>query len=746
MPTPSTRFWSLESRLPLALCGLLLAALAVLTYVAYLNVHTAVLEAANERLRNTSSQFAGLLQQQIQATAASAESLASRPALTRALKGFAVSDSEIAATLWPAGPDSARLAGVELWDARGRRVLLTGRDTGLVSKVSNEGFLTSVANPNHGSVGPFMLVGDSLAVPSLAPVREGSALLGHVVRWHYLTNSEASRKAMLDLIGPGAAILIGSPKTGVWTDLAGRVPPPPVNAATDTAIVEYHHAERGDRMAAGRQVPGAPWVVQVELSRAEVLKPAREFLARFSVIAFAILVVGFAGVWLVVRRITIPLRGLTAASEAFSRGDYGSRVEVPRHDELGRLAEAFNHMAGRVQETHVHLEAKVEELKRTREQFAQAQRMEAVGRLAGGIAHDFNNLLTVILGEADLALAGKSDDYPDAMRQIRKAGDRAADLTRQLLAFSRQQLIEPTVFNLNDMVQDLNKMIARLIGENITLVTRAEASRPIVRADRGQIEQVIMNLAVNARDAMPGGGRLVIETRSLHIDQQFANTRPEMQPGEFVVVSVTDTGSGMTDEVKAHIFEPFFTTKDRSRGTGLGLATSYGIAKQAGGHLAAYTELGVGTTMRLYLPSAEPVPRPAPVSPAGEVGGNETILLVEDDPGVRKIATRILTTRGYQVRGVENGEAAIALLEGYADPVDLLLSDVVLPGMSGREVAARVRAMRPGIKVLFASGYTDDVILQHLLDTGDEVILQKPFTDADLTRKVRAVLDHPPER
>ncbi|HEV8125196.1 MAG TPA: response regulator [Gemmatimonadales bacterium] len=746
MPNLRSRFRSLELRLPLALCGLLLTALVVLTYVAYLNVHGAVLDAANERLRNISSQFAELLGQQAQGTAASAESLASRPALIRQLSGFTVADSEIDAALWPAGPDSARLASVELWDARGRRVVATGRDTALVSLVSNEGFLTSVASPEHGSVGPFMMVGDSLAVPSLAPVRQGSTLLGHVVRWHYLSNSAASRKATLDLIGPGASILIGSPKTGVWTDLGGRVPAPPVSAWADTGIVAYQHADLGARMAAGRAVPGVPWVVQIELSRTAVLRPARDFLGRFSIIALGVLALGLTAVWLLVRRITVPLRDLTVASRAFSRGDYASRVQVRGHEELTRLGEAFNHMAERVQDTHASLEAKVDELKSTREQFAQGQRMEAVGQLAGGIAHDFNNLLTVILGEAELSLGGEAADYPDAMRQIKKAGERAADLTRQLLAFSRRQLIEPTVFNVNELVQDLTKMIGRLIGEHITLVTRAEAPHSIVRADRGQIEQIILNLVVNARDAMPGGGRLAIATQTLVLDQEFASARPELRAGEFVMISVTDTGSGMSDEVKTRIFEPFFTTKERGRGTGLGLATSYGIAKQAGGHLAAYTELGVGTTMRLYLPVAEPSVRPAPAAKEGSDHGNETILLVEDDPGVRKIAARILAARGYRVLEAETGDAALAVLAQHAGTVHLLLTDVVLPGMSGREVAARVRALRPGIKVLFASGYTDDVILQHLLEAGDEVILQKPFAEADLSRKVRAVLDHPPER
>jgi signal transduction histidine kinase len=482
-------------------------------------------------------------------------------------------------------------------------------------------------------------------------------------------------------------------------------------------------------------------VVQIELSQGAVLAPARQFIRRFALIALGVLGVAFLGVWLLVRRITVPLRHLTAVTDEFSQGQYSSRAHVERRDELGKLGGAFNHMAQRVQETHERLETNIAELKSTREQFAQAQRLEAVGRLAGGIAHDFNNLLTVILGETELALEGKTEDHQESLLQIKKAGERASELTRQLLAFSRRQLLEPTVFNLNDLIRDLDRMIGRLIGEDITLVTRVEAGHAMVRADRGQVEQVIMNLVVNARDAMPNGGRLVIETRSAQLEQEYADSRPELAPGEYVLVTVTDTGTGMSEEVKSHIFEPFFTTKDRTRGTGLGLATSYGIAKQAGGHLAAYTELGVGTTMRLYLPVVAAQPRPAPVPGSVRETGEETVLLVEDDPGVRKIANRILSGRGYRVLEAAEGDEALNIVSQHQDTIHLLLSDVVLPGLSGRELAARIREQRPGIRVLFASGYTDDVILQHLLEAGDEAVLQKPFTEADLSRKVRAVLD-----
>ncbi len=381
------------------------------------------------------------------------------------------------------------------------------------------------------------------------------------------------------------------------------------------------------------------------------------------------------------------------------------------------------------------------------QQLRQAQKMEAVGRLAGGVAHDFNNLLTVILGECDMLLEEVSAEHPthQPLAEIRKAAERAAGLTRQLLSFSRRQLVEPTVFNPNTLVTDTEKMLRRLIGEDIDLETRTAPRLGNVRADRGQIEQILVNLVVNSRDAMPQGGKLLIETSNVRLDEDYTRGHADVTPGEFVVLSVSDTGSGMTEEVKQHLFEPFFTTKEHGKGTGLGLATSYGIVKQFGGHIGAYSEVGVGSTMKVYLPRVQEDPTSADVSTQALRGGKETILVVEDEEAVRRMAARVLTSKGYSVIQAGDGEEALRVLASHSGPVHLVLTDVVLPKMGGRVLAEQVRALYPNTRVLFASGYTDDMILQHQLLQRDVQLIQKPFTAESLARKVREVLDEPRE-
>jgi signal transduction histidine kinase/CheY-like chemotaxis protein len=377
-------------------------------------------------------------------------------------------------------------------------------------------------------------------------------------------------------------------------------------------------------------------------------------------------------------------------------------------------------------------------------QFRQAQKMDAVGRLAGGVAHDFNNLLTIILGECELTLAKVKPGDPiyNALGEIHKAGQRAAILTRQLLLFSRKELFEPVTFNLNDILTGISGMIRRLIGEDVEVKLRPASGLGLVIADRGQIEQVMVNLVVNARDAMPGGGTIIIETTNVALGADYAAAHAEVRPGDYVMLAVSDTGTGMSEEVKAHLFEPFFTTKEQGKGTGLGLATSYSIVKQFGGHIGIYSELGTGTTMKVYLPRVAAAAKTVEAQqPAVTDSGNETILLVEDEPAVRAIAGRILGTKGYTVLAAGDAEEALRLLGEFWGNVDLLLTDVVLPKMGGRELAERVRERHPKVKVLFASGYTDDVILQHKLLEHNIALLHKPFTPDALGRKVREILD-----
>ncbi len=387
----------------------------------------------------------------------------------------------------------------------------------------------------------------------------------------------------------------------------------------------------------------------------------------------------------------------------------------------------------------------VTERKSLEAQLLQAQKMEAVGRLAGGVAHDFNNVLTVILGEADLALNELPSGHPvrSSLEEIRGGARRAAGLTRQLLVFSRKQIVEPTVFNPNDLVADMEKMLRRLVGEDIDFEVRQTCDIGLVRADRGQLEQVIMNLVVNARDAMPDGGRLVLETATATLDEAYGRSHTDVPSGQYLMVAVSDTGVGMSDEVKSHLFEPFFTTKQNGSGTGLGLATSYGIVKQAGGHIGVYSEWGVGTTIKVYLPPASGPLSAEPPENSALLRGTETVLLVEDEPQVRQTASRMLRAQGYTVVEAANGADARRLLEAESRPIQLLITDVVLPGISGRVLAEQVREARPQIRILFTSGYTDDVVLrQKLLERG-AILLHKPFTVEALASKVRAVLDEP---
>ncbi|MGV3708796.1 MAG: PAS domain S-box protein [Gemmatimonas sp.] len=380
-------------------------------------------------------------------------------------------------------------------------------------------------------------------------------------------------------------------------------------------------------------------------------------------------------------------------------------------------------------------------------QLRQSQKMEAFGQLAGGVAHDFNNLLTIIIGCSDLLLAGMSRTDPshELITDIRTAGDRAAALTRQLLAFSRRQLLEPKIVNLNETVAEVEKMLRRLIGEDIELASNLDVSLQPVRVDPGQIEQVLVNLAVNARDAMPSGGQLTIETRNVVWTEEYCRVHLGYMPGRYVMISITDTGTGMTPDVKRRIFEPFFTTKGAGKGTGLGLATVFGIVRQSGGQVNVYSEVNVGTSLQVYLPAIEQTGDAAPVRENQDAirMGSETVLLVEDEEAVRKIAKLALESHGYRVIEASNGADALTLAERFAKPIDVVISDVVMPGMSGRQFAESLRRSRPDFRLLFISGYTDDAVVRHGIVMADEAFLQKPFSPNALARKVREVLDRP---
>ena len=385
----------------------------------------------------------------------------------------------------------------------------------------------------------------------------------------------------------------------------------------------------------------------------------------------------------------------------------------------------------------------VTEQKRLEEQFRQSQKMEEIGKLAGGVAHDFNNILTVITGYTDILIRDVAPSNPsfEMLREIRRSGERAALLTRQLLAFSRKQILQPQILNLNSLVLDMENLLRRIIGEDVALVTVLDPALQRVRADPGQLQQVIMNLAVNARDAMARGGKLTIETANIDFDEAYLHAHAEVKAGSYVMLAVSDTGCGMTNEVKQHVFEPFFTTKAVGKGTGLGLATVYGIVKQSGGHIWLYSEAGQGTAFKIYFPAVSAAAAEDRARAPGAIpAGTETILLVEDDNAVRAMVRFALTTFGYKVLEAANGEQAVRLCAETPETIDLLITDVVMPEMSGREVAEAITKLKPAVKVLYISGYTDDAVVRHGVLQAEAAFLQKPFTTPALAHKVRSLL------
>jgi PAS domain S-box-containing protein len=406
----------------------------------------------------------------------------------------------------------------------------------------------------------------------------------------------------------------------------------------------------------------------------------------------------------------------------------------------------INHLSFGGRESNLAFARDITERKQLEAQFRQAQKMEAVGTLAGGIAHDFNNILTVILGHCELLLRQPQggEAFREEITEIQTAGTRAATLTRQLLAFSRKQHLEPVVLDLNEVVTGLEKMLRRLIPEDIRITVSLEPGSARIKADRGQLEQIVMNLIVNARDAMAKGGQITIETKRLELDDAYAEEHSYVVAGPHVMLAVSDTGSGMDRETKSRIFEPFFTTKEQGLGTGLGLSTVYGIVKQSGGSIEVYSELGRGTIFKVYFPEfGDPVSEARQAPPretAGSLYGSETVLLVEDDVSLRSLARRALEMYGYRVLEASSAEAAIQATRAHGGPIHLLLTDTVMPGRSGPELVRVLTAERPDLKVLYMSGYTPEGILRHGLLQETVAFLQKPFTPDALVAKVRSVL------
>jgi signal transduction histidine kinase len=452
----------------------------------------------------------------------------------------------------------------------------------------------------------------------------------------------------------------------------------------------------------------------------------------------------FAGsilVFMISHTFTKPLARLVAGVRALGQGDFSYPLDTRGGDEITEVTDAFVRMRSSLETTQ-------QEQKQLEERLRQAHKMEAVGRLAGGVAHDFNNLLTIIRGNSDLLKDREGADalHQRCVEQIQKAAGRAVTMTRQLLAFSRMQVLQPRIIDLNGVVSDLGKMLPRLIGENIDYSFLPDPSLAPVKADPGQIEQVILNLAANARDAMPRGGKLSLRTTNLSINELEALKRPPMTRGEYILLSVSDNGTGMDEATKGHIFEPFFTTKEVGKGTGLGLATVYGIIKQSGGFIWVESSPGQGSTFEIYLPQAvgkTPTAEPdekRSTSPSG----SETVLVVEDEAGVRELACQFLRVKGYHVLEAEGGPEALEVAGQHSGTIHLLLSDMVMPKMSGEELATKLRVARPEVRVAFMSGYSKFSRGDLGKEYPDAPILQKPFSPASVVEIVREALTRPP--
>ncbi len=480
--------------------------------------------------------------------------------------------------------------------------------------------------------------------------------------------------------------------------------------------------------------PAARLIALKSYARAEeFLSELNLLLAGLGVLA---LVIGAYLALLISDTLTRPLASLDRGVQALERGDFAFPLEARGGDEVAHVTRAFDQMRGTLQKNESQKRQLEEELR-------QSQKMEALGRLAGGVAHDFNNLLTVIKGHSELIIERlpTKDPLLGSGQQIRKAADRAASLTRQMLAFSRRQALEPTVFDMNSLVADMYKLLKRLIHEDIEFTFRAGESLGRIKADTGQIEQVLLNLAVNASDAMPRGGKLVIETKNVQVDPEAAKSRPNLEPGFYVMLAVSDTGHGMTPETKARIFEPFFTTKDSGKGTGLGLATVYGVVKQSGGFIWVDTMVGKGSRFEVYLPRVEqditPYPTEELAAPKTRAAG--TVLLAEDEEAVRTLAFEFLTAAGYRVFVASDGQKALEIAETLAEPIHVLVTDVVMPKMRGPELAKRLKSIRPDLKVVFMSGYLEQNEGGEDF-TGSAAFLQKPFSKDILVRHVGAAL------
>lgn len=779
---------SIKYRLPILIGTLLFVVIGACTWAAYRAVKASAQEVGRERLQNLTQQLSGLLQQSAGAIMTKTAAVANEPALRTFVKSRdEASRAEVQKQMQQfLPPVDVNSIGVELWSTEQGRIFSAPEAEPIsLGDLATE-FQLCASDPFKG-VGAIRRVKGTIGFPAVAAIRDDGKVIGYLVRWRSLMSPPDSRQQMTKLLGTSAVLYIGNNSNDIWTDLEKVVARPSIDLHQLAIASSYDRADSGTVIGLARPIAGTPWSVLIEFPNDVVQKPVNSFLKRILLIGSIVFVLGVAGAFVLSRNITKPLHELTETATEISRGNDTRKVKVRQRDELGQLANAFNAMVVKVRDSQQELERKVQErtllleeanrrleslsqsnvlkrtvaekektdaleaLRSTERQLIQSQKLEAVGRLAGGISHDFNNLLTVILGHSDLTLRQMSGDHPlrRNLEQIVQASERAASLTKQLLAFSRKQVMQPKVFDVNAVVTDLEKMLRRMIGEDIELRVTLDPELGNIKADPVQLEQVLMNLVVNARDAMPKGGKLSIETTNVYLDESYTEDHMSVSPGHYVMLAISDTGCGMNAEVRQHIFEPFFTTKEMGKGTGLGLSMVYGIVKQSGGNIWVYSEENQGTTFKIYFPRVTQEAEQYKRAPATHdvPRGSETILLVEDAEWVRILARQILEGSGYKVLEANGPEAAIRLIDSNhnGSKIDLLLTDVVMPGMSGNEMSKHLLGTHPDLPVLFMSGYTDDAIVQHgVLEPGINFI-QKPFSPDALALKVREVLDAKPQ-
>jgi two-component system cell cycle sensor histidine kinase/response regulator CckA len=849
-PRPLSRL-SLEWKLPIAICALLVIVTVTLSWIAYAHVERSARQAAAARLQSLSEQLVQQLAQETRAFGRQTLAVANAHGVQAMLRQKnPATEAAARQDLDAAMRDTAVLA-IDVRDSAGARLLIAGRAAASLAPLQTRD--ASPTGPGDARVGGLQLIHDTLVFPIVALAERGA---GTVVLWRQLRRDPKAREQIEAVLGPGSTFYIGTPG-GLWTDQQRMVRPPPFDVRASRGTITYRRPGLGTRIAWAGAVPDNAWSLVLEFPESLVLGPARSFLRRMVLAGTILLGAGFLATWWASRRITNPLRELTAAAAAISEGNYDGRVDIAGADELARLAIAFNAMSERIDDevtarsrsedqwrtlfesnpqpmwvydigslrflavndaavrqygyskeeflarsvTDIRPPEDVPGLRQTiaderralvmgratrhrkkdgsdidvevsshaiefggrparlvlgldvsarkalESQLRQSQKMEAVGRLAGGVAHDFNNLLTVMMTYADLVRAELPDGDPRAadLDVIIRTTTQAHGLTRQLLAFSRQQVLQPVVVDPAVAITDLSRMLRRVIGEDVKFSTDLDPAAGAVRVDRGQLDQVILNLVVNARDAMPDGGCLTIRTRPAAVSEELARIHGMAAGTRCVAIEVSDTGTGMSAETRARIFEPFFTTKEVGKGTGLGLATVYGIVKQSGGFVTVASVPGEGSVFSVFLPCLdEHADRPGSNGAERPVPrGAEHILLVEDDAAVRNVTTAVLKRNGYTVLAAPQGDAALDLLKDAATRVDMVITDVVMPGMDGPELLTRLRELRPGLRAMFISGYAGDAIVRRGVLESGVPFLEKPYTVKALTQRVREVLDGP---